>query len=132
MIRHVAAAVAAVCLFTAVMLTGTGVAQTPESDTPASPVASPAAQTSAVFRETLATGLPPAAPGQTLDLVQYDIPAHHARHPHSPRSPDRLRRQRRTDLSRADPEPWKCGGQATPTRPSPARWNCSKQARRPC
>ena len=76
MIRQVAAAVAAVCLFVAIMLSGTGVAQTPESDTPASPIASPAAQTSAVFRETLATGLPPAAPGQTLDLVQYDIPAH--------------------------------------------------------
>src|SRR3954451_9102030 len=30
--------------------------------------------TPATVRQILATGLPPAAPGQTLDLVRYDIP----------------------------------------------------------
>jgi quercetin dioxygenase-like cupin family protein len=75
MIRRFTAGFAALCLLVVVVMFGAGVvlAQgTPETGTP---VASPEAVTSVVFRETLAIGFPPAAPGQTLELVRYDIPA---------------------------------------------------------
>jgi quercetin dioxygenase-like cupin family protein len=40
----------------------------------ATPNATPAAATPGTIREVLATGQPPSAPGQTLDLVRYTIP----------------------------------------------------------
>lgn len=75
MIRRIAAGFAALLLFALIAVTGTGQALSHGTPEAATPEASPAAVTSAVFRETLAIGLPPAAPGQTLELVRYDIPA---------------------------------------------------------
>ena len=71
MIRRIAAGFAALCLIAVLVLSGSGVARS--NGTPVA--ATPDAVTSVVFRETLAIGLPPAAPGQTLELVRYDIPA---------------------------------------------------------
>jgi len=72
MIRRITASIVVLCLFAATVLIGSSALA---SRSAATPVASPAAVTSAVFRETLAIGFPPAASGQTLELVRYDIPA---------------------------------------------------------
>ncbi len=72
MIRRMSATIAAICCLSAALLIGTSAGA---SQTTSTPVTSPEAVTSVVFRETLAIGFPPAADGQTLELVRYDIPA---------------------------------------------------------
>jgi quercetin dioxygenase-like cupin family protein len=61
--------------FSLVILAATGRAETPATPDAASPIASPEVYAQGAVRTTLAEGLPPGAPGQTLQLVRYDIPA---------------------------------------------------------
>jgi quercetin dioxygenase-like cupin family protein len=59
-----------------VIVAATGRAESQSAPgTAASPVASPEVYSQGAVRTTLAEGLPPGAPGQTLQLVRYDIPA---------------------------------------------------------
>jgi quercetin dioxygenase-like cupin family protein len=75
MIRTSLAGFSAICLVAVAVFFGSGAASSQGTPEAASPVASPDSVTSVVFRETLAIGFPPAAEGQTLELVRYDIPA---------------------------------------------------------
>ena len=78
MTRRMAAGLLGLVLcFSVIFSAMSGSAGSQSAPSVASPVAaaSPEASPLAAIRQTLVMGMPPGAPGQTLELVRYDIPA---------------------------------------------------------